>query len=76
MKAFADDKMNMAEELKFVLGREENIVEKAGNAGYQHFLPFSQCFQKGPKKELLKVVIVWYRVKEVNTKSRNLNEKY
>ena len=26
--------------------REENIVGKEENAGYQHFLPFPQCFQK------------------------------
>ena len=36
----------MAEKLKFVLGRVENIVEKGENAGYQHFLLFPQCFQK------------------------------
>ena len=28
------------------MGRVENIVEKGENAGYQHFLPFPQCFQK------------------------------
>ena len=33
--------------LIFVLEREENIVGKGGNAGYQHFLLFPQCFQKG-----------------------------
>ena len=32
--------------MKFYLGREENIVEKGENAGYQHFLLFPQCFQK------------------------------
>ena len=46
-KAFADDKMNVTKELKFVSGREENIVGKGENAGYQHFLLFPQCFQKG-----------------------------
>ena len=29
-----------------VLGGHENIVGKEQNAGYQHFLPFPQCFQK------------------------------
>ena len=29
---------------KFVFGRVENIVRKGENAGYQHFLLFSQCF--------------------------------
>ena len=28
------------------LSREENIVGKGENAGYQHFLLFPQCFQK------------------------------
>ena len=28
LKAFADDKINVTKELKFVLGREENIVRK------------------------------------------------
>ena len=30
-----------------VLHRIDNIVGKGENAGYQHFLPFSQCFFKG-----------------------------
>ena len=30
----------------FLLDRVENIVEKGENAGYQHFLPFPQCFTK------------------------------
>ena len=38
-KAFADDK-NLAEKLKFVLERVENIVGKGENACYQHFLLF------------------------------------
>ena len=46
LKALADDKLNLAENLKFVLGRVENIVAKRENAGYQHFLLFPQCFQK------------------------------
>ena len=32
--------LNVTEELKFVLGRVENIVGKGENAGYQHFLLF------------------------------------
>ena len=46
LKAFADDKLNLAEKLKFVLGRVENILEKGENAGDQHFLLFPECFQK------------------------------
>ena len=32
LKAFADDKINVTEKLKFVLGRLENIVPKGENA--------------------------------------------
>ena len=45
LKAFADDKINVTKEFKFVFGREENNVRKGKNAGYQHFLLFPQCFQ-------------------------------
>ena len=48
LKAFADDKMNVAQKLKFFYGKigNRNIVGKGENAGYQHFLLFPQCFQK------------------------------
>ena len=46
LKAFADDKIDVTEKFKFVLGRVGNIVGKGENAGYQHFLVFPQCFQK------------------------------
>ena len=46
LKAFADDKINMTSNLKFVLVRVENIVGKGENAGYQHFLLFLQFFHK------------------------------
>ena len=52
-RAFADDKLNLTEKLKFVLGKVENIVGKGENAGFQHFLLFPQCFQK---PSFLKVV--------------------
>ena len=39
-KAFADDKINGVEQLKFALGRAKNIVGKEENAGYQHFFLF------------------------------------
>ena len=32
--------------MKLTSNREENIVGKGENAGYQHFLLFPQCFQK------------------------------
>ena len=60
LKAFADDKLNLAEELKFVFGRVENILGKGENAGYQHFLLFPQCFQKASILGSFKVGIVWY----------------
>ena len=50
----------------------ENIVGKAENAGYQHFLVFQQCFQMPPFSASmfsnmlsgsLKLKIVWQRVK-------------
>ena len=46
-----------------VFDREEIIVGKGENAGYQHFLLFSQCFQKASNTGSLKVGIVWQRVK-------------
>ena len=63
LKAFADDKINVNEKLKFGLGRVENIVGKGENAGYQHFLLFPQFFQKSSLSGSLKVLIMWYRVK-------------
>ena len=39
----------------------ENLVGKAENAGYQHFLLFPQCFQKGTFSVSLEVGIVWQR---------------
>ena len=54
----------MTEKLKFVLGRIENIVGKGENGGYQHFLFFPQCIQKAFYTGLLKVMIVWQRLKD------------
>ena len=55
LKGLADDKINVTEKLKFVLGRVENIVGK----GDKHFLFFLQCFQKASFPGSLKVGIVW-----------------
>ena len=44
MKAFADDKINVTKAVKFVLGREDNIVREGENAGHQHFLLFPTMF--------------------------------
>ena len=46
LKALADDKLNIAKMITFLLGRIENIVRKGENAGHQHFLLFPQCFRK------------------------------
>ena len=46
LKASADEKTNVTEKLRFALGKVENIVGKREKAGHQHFLLFSQCFQK------------------------------
>ena len=59
LKAFADDKINVTEKMKFVLAKVENIVRKEENAGYQHFLLYPQCFQKFSCTGSLKVVTVW-----------------
>ena len=41
LKAFADGKINVTENLNFVFEKMENLVEKGENACYQHFLFFS-----------------------------------
>ena len=45
----------MTEKLKFNLEREENMVGKVENPGYQHFLLFPHCFQKASYTGSLKV---------------------
>ena len=59
LKAFADDKLNVAEMIISLYDRVENIVGKGENAGYQHFLLFLQCFHKASFIGLLEVGIVW-----------------
>ena len=44
-KVHADDKINTTQNLNFVLGWVGNILGKGENAGYQHFLLFSNCFK-------------------------------
>ena len=48
LKTFADNKMDVAEKVQFVVGRVENIVGKGENACYQHFLPFPLNVFKEP----------------------------
>ena len=59
LKAFADDKLNVARTMISLLDRIENTVGKGENAGYQHFLLFPQCFPKPSSLGSLKVRIVW-----------------
>ena len=44
LKEFPDDTLMLTQDLKFILGRIENIGRE--DPGYQHFLLFPQCFQK------------------------------
>ena len=46
LKAFAEDKLNMVQNFKLVLGRVENTVGKGENAGHQYFFLFPQCLPK------------------------------
>ena len=55
-KAFADDKINVTEKLKSVLGKVENTVGKGENAGFQQLVFFLQCFWK---QFFCTVMIVW-----------------
>ena len=52
-KAFADNKINVAQMMISVFDKVENIVGKGENAGYQHFLLFPQCFPKASLLEFL-----------------------
>ena len=61
LKSCADDKINVTQQLKFVMEWVENIVEKGENAGSQYFLLFQKCFQKLSIFGTLKVGIMWQR---------------
>ena len=63
LKAFADDKLNVAKITASLCDRVEKSVEKEENAGNQHFFHFPQCFPKPSSLGSLKVGIVWQRVK-------------
>ena len=62
LKTFADDKLNVTQNIKVIFHKIENIAGKAENAGYQHFLLFPQCFQKAFSSSASKVVIVWQKL--------------
>ena len=46
MRAFANSKLHVAQVMKFVSKKVENIMGKGENAVNQYFLLFSKCFQK------------------------------
>ena len=46
LKALQTTKHILLKKLKFVLGREENLVEKGQNVVYPHFHPLPKCFHK------------------------------
>ena len=58
LKAFADDKLNVARMMFSLFDRVENTVGKGENAGCQHFLLFLLCFPKPSFQGTLKVGIV------------------
>ena len=58
LKAFADNKFIDAKMVVPALSRIEKLWEREENAGYQHFLLFTQCFEKASHLGSLKVVIV------------------
>ena len=58
LKAIGGHEITVTEKFEFVSGRVENRVENEVNAGNQHFLLFSQCFQKTSLYRSCKVGIV------------------
>ena len=75
LEAFADDKSNVTQNLKVVLGRVEHIVEKGEKCWLLAFSPFPHCFQKPFFSGLLKVGIGWYRVKLGRGQNNVIQEK-
>ena len=63
LKASADDKINVTEKIEICFWKCKNMVGKGENAGFQHFLLFSQCFQKVPISRSSKVWSVWEKIK-------------
>ena len=62
LKAFAEDKLNVAKMTNSLYDRVEK-GKKGENVGCQHFLLFPPCFPKPSSLGSLKVGIVWERVK-------------
>ena len=70
LKAFADDKLNVARMMIFLLDGVENTVGKGENAGYQ--LKVGIVFSKASLFRAIKTCIVWERVKPFSTQSQLL----
>ena len=47
LKGFADDKLNVTQKLKFILGRVETIVGKRRKCWLPAFFPFPTMFSNG-----------------------------
>ena len=57
LKAIADENLKVVKMIIYILDRDENIVGKGENAGYQYFLLFPQCVQKPSCPRSLKSVL-------------------
>ena len=62
--------MNADKNLKFCLGRMENIVGSGENAGYQHILLFPLCFQGSFKVGLCGKELIYIEKKTTCRKRR------
>ena len=62
-KSFADDKLNFAEKLKFVLEKVESILEKMLVTSINIFSFSQNVFKRPLSQGSLKVVTVWERVR-------------
>ena len=62
-KSFADDKLNFAEKLKFVLEKVESILEKMLVTSINIFSSSQNVFKRPLSQGSLKVVTVWERVR-------------
>ena len=74
MKAFANNRINLFQKHKFLLGWVESIAGKGENAGYQHFLLFPQCFQKPSVSGSLKLGLCGKEINDISM-AKKLVEK-
>ena len=69
LKEFADDKVNVIQNLKYALGRVKIIVAKGENASYQHFLLLTHLnFKRFSFLGLLKVNqhFLFFSIRHIN----------